>query len=186
VARHAQCFQILEVVNAAERPVRAESRTAVIDLEAILRLPRAPFPHRRLIGAFVREADPGGTLGGNVSAPAAAILVAPFGGAARLRPPVVVPKSVAAAIAAPRAAARRQRFTAPRAAARARARKRADRQERGALRCFYRNAGLRSASSCGEASPARKSGSAAIENCIPVQKCPNSPKRDDASSNRIS
>jgi hypothetical protein len=181
-----QRLEVVEVVHAAQRAVRSQSRLAMVDLEPVRRLPGTPRPHRVFVRSLAREPDSRRALRRDVTAPAAAVFVAPLGGAPRLRPPVVVPKCVAAAVAAPGAAAGRQFLTAPGAATRPRPRERTDRQERGALRCAYRNAGSRSASNCGERLPARKSGSTAIENCIPVQNRPNSPKRDDASSKRIS
>jgi hypothetical protein len=186
MARHAQRLEIFQVVQAAQGAVRPKRGLEVVDLEAVRRFAGPPDPHSGLVRSLAGEANARGPFRGHVPTAAAAVLIAPLGCAPGLRPPVVVPKGVAAGIAAPGPPPRGQDGPAPRAAARPRPREGADRQQRGALRRRYRNAGSRSASSCGELTPARNSGSAPIENCMPVQNRPNSPKRDDASSNRIS
>jgi hypothetical protein len=187
MASHAQCLEILEVMQATERAMRAQRRLEMVDLKPVRRPPGTPRPHGAPIVPVDRETRARGPFRRHVPAAAAAILITALGCATRLRPPVVIPKRLAADVAAPRPAPRRQCLTAPGATAGPCSRERASCQQRGALRRFgYRNAASRSASNCGDASPARKSGSAAIENCIPVQNWPNSPNRDDASSKRIS
>ncbi len=187
VTRDAQRFEIFEMVQAGKRAMRSERLHAVIDLEPVLRPARAPRPRGRLVRGLGGKARARRTLRRDVSAPAAAVLVALLGRRARARPPVIVPERVVAAVAAPRPPARGQRGAAPRAAARPRLRERAGGQQRGALGCRYgASAGSRVTFNCGERRPSRKSPSAAVANCIPVQKRPNSPNRDDASSKRIS
>jgi len=90
-------------MKAAQRAMRTARSFDVIDLEAV-----------GLAQAFVFGMRARRRL---VPAARAAITVAAFGGAPRERPPVILPKGIGTAVAAPRAASRRQRLTAPAATA---------------------------------------------------------------------
>jgi len=86
-------------MQTAERPVRAARLRDVVDLEPV-GFAHLPIPR---IGAAGRL----------VPAARATVLVTSFHGAARERPPVIVPKALRAAVAAPHPAAWRERRAAP-------------------------------------------------------------------------
>jgi hypothetical protein len=140
MTRDAQRFEIIEVVDAAQRAVRTQRGCAMIHLDPVFGFARPPHPHCGAVSRLEREAHPARAFRRDVPAARAAILVAALRGGTRLRPPVVVPERLAAAVAAPRAAARRQRFAAPGAAAGQRARERASGEQRRALGRAFRRA----------------------------------------------
>jgi hypothetical protein len=99
VASKAERFEICQMMQAAQIPVRAARLLDMIDLETV---GFAEFAVLRMR-----------TRGRFMPAARAAIFVAPFHGLPRERPPVVPPKAVGAAIRAPHAAAAGQFGAAP-------------------------------------------------------------------------
>src|SRR5437660_209438 len=185
------------MVRAVQRAVLAAARDDVVHLEARDALLLAPGAHRREVCRVGAVRGACRALRAARAAALAAIAVAELGGAARDRPPVVGPELLAAAVAAPRAAPRRQLRGAPRArAVGGPRRERADRKQRVALHVREGRAHTSSLvpsgsvkkmagydSSCSRSTS--RAPSCATENCIPVQNRPNSAKRADASSKRI-
>lgn len=117
MARYAERLQILQMMRAAERAVQAHTRDAMIDLEAIALARLAPRAHGGVVRRG-RDAAFRRTLHRNVAAPRAAVLIAALCRAARERPPMVFPKAVGTAVAAPGAPALGKLAAAPRAALR--------------------------------------------------------------------
>jgi hypothetical protein len=93
VAGQTERFEILEMVQATQATVSAAGLTDVIHLKAI------GFAQALIFWARTRRRF--------VAATFAAIAVTPFGGAARQRPPMVVPEAFGTAIAAPHFSSRR-------------------------------------------------------------------------------
>ena len=115
VAGHAQRFKVVEVVGARQLGMLAGARHDVVDFEPSDTFRRAPIAHRRQVTAMRRVLRPRRALGAVRSAPSATVAIAAFHRAPRDRPPVVRPEQLAASIAAPRPASRRQHVAAPRA-----------------------------------------------------------------------
>ncbi len=133
VTPRAKCFQIVQMVIATERTVFAAARNAVVHFHAFRFFCEPIRPHRRAIAGVRRETYFRRAFRRGGAALRAAILIAPFSGAARKRPPVVFPKRIGAAIATPGAAPRGQRGPAPSTPTGSGLRKRADGEQRCAL-----------------------------------------------------
>jgi len=123
------------MVRARQLPVLPDTRHDVVHLEP-QRLPFAPpRAHRVPVRRLGRAARARWARRRLRTAACAAVLVAPFDGPPRDRPPMVGPKRVAAAVAAPGTPTCRQRRAAPAARARsARRRKGTGGEKSGALR----------------------------------------------------
>lgn len=195
MAGDAERLEILEMVQATQTPVCPTCRLEVVDLEPLRRALPPPGPHRRTIRALAGILLARRTRGWSVPAAATAIAVAALRGPPRHRPPMVGPKGIPTRIATPRPPPGWKRRPTPPTPLAPLIRQRTGCEERSALRgagggvaqCAPgRPAAMGCASSAGELVPSRNAPSEGIENCMPVQNCPNSPKREDASSKRIS
>lgn len=134
MASNTQRFEVFQVVLAGKRAVFAAARHPMVDFHALCFLRRPPGPHRRLVSGRRRPSGLRGALGRGRAARAAAVLIAPFRGAARERPPVVRPERRRAPFAAPSPPARRQSDAAPGAALERGSGERTPRQQRRAFR----------------------------------------------------
>ncbi len=135
VARQTQRLEVVEVVRARQLPVLSGARHDVIDFEARDLLRRSPGAHRRKIRGARPMRRAGRTLRAVGAAAPAAIAIPALHRAPRDRPPVIRPEQLAAAIAAPRSTACRERAGTPRARAGSRRRRqRAHREQRILLR----------------------------------------------------